>query len=217
MALRWRIAQFFELFWWRRYLSGQDKTAYLAWKRAYWRQFLDRFDLWPPPDTGVLDAGCGPAGVFIILREMQVDALDPLLTAYERRLPHFSRADYPKVTFFETGLEHFFPEKKYDTVFCFNALNHVDNLRQSILQLSRLLQPRGKLVLTIDGHRKKWLRNLFRLFPGDILHPHQHTAMDYRRLLEKQGFFIEKEETVKCGLIFDYVLFVAILPQNDAA
>jgi hypothetical protein len=40
-----------------------------------------------------------------------VDALDPLLSAYEGRLSHFSRADYPEVTFFESGLEHFLPEK----------------------------------------------------------------------------------------------------------
>ncbi len=216
MALQWRIAQFFELLWWRYYLSGRDKAAYLAWKRAYWQRLLDRFDLWPVQDSCVLDAGCGPAGVFIVLQDMRVDALDPLLERYERNLPHFSQADYPEVRFFQARLEYFLPGKKFDTVFCFNALNHMENLFQSAQQLSRLLRPGGKLVLSIDVHRKKWVRRLFQLFPGDVLHPQQYTASEYRQLLEQRGFAIEKEARIQSGLIFDYVLFVAQLPQNCA-
>ncbi|TAG67413.1 MAG: gfo/Idh/MocA family oxidoreductase [Runella slithyformis] len=42
MNLRWRVAQFFEIRWWRSYLRTKDKTRYYDWKRAYWRDFLQK-------------------------------------------------------------------------------------------------------------------------------------------------------------------------------
>jgi len=107
MNLRWRVAQFFEIRWWQRYLSGHDKTAYLAWKRRYWFDFLKKSGLEIPPGASVLDAGCGPAGIFIILGSQTVDALDSLLDRYEKHLPHFCYSDYPNVRFFSQPLETF--------------------------------------------------------------------------------------------------------------
>lgn len=209
MAARWRFAQFIEMIWWRGYLSKWGKADYLRWKKDYWKQLLDRFELWPAPGSRVLDAGCGPAGVFLVLEESEVDAVDPLLLRYEQVLPHFSRSDYPDVQFFATVLERFLPEKKYDTVFCFNALNHVNDLETSAQRLSELLRPGGTLVLAIDAHRQKWLRRLFQIFPGDILHPHQHTVLEYRQLLERQGLVVRQQALIRPGRIFDYVLFVS--------
>jgi 2-polyprenyl-6-hydroxyphenyl methylase/3-demethylubiquinone-9 3-methyltransferase len=42
LSLKWKIAQFFEIRWWRNYLSEKSKDEYLAWKRNYWQQFLKR-------------------------------------------------------------------------------------------------------------------------------------------------------------------------------
>ena len=92
--------------WWQRYLARRDPAAYLRDKRAYWHRTLAELNLRPPPaGTRVLDAGCGPAGIFTILPDQQVTALDPLLPAYARDLPHFDPADYPNVTFVTGTLE----------------------------------------------------------------------------------------------------------------
>lgn len=209
MHIRWRIAQFFELHWWRRYLSGREKAAYLAWKRAYWRQLLAENALKPPPGSTVLDAGCGPAGIFLVLEQCRVDAVDPLLAAYEAALLHFSRADYPAVDFYDAPLEHFSPAKQYDYVFCLNALNHVADLPLCLGQLAGLTRPGGRLVLTVDAHRRRWLRRLFQIFPGDILHPQQFTVAEYRGMLQAEGYWILHEKVLKKTPVFHYVLFVA--------
>ena len=103
MTLRWRIAQFCELRWWRRYLSRREKTGYLDWKRRYWLDFLQKSAVLLPPGARVLDAGCGPAGIFTVLHDQATDALDPLLADYEKHLDHFSRADHPQVRFLPFG------------------------------------------------------------------------------------------------------------------
>jgi hypothetical protein len=45
MLLRWKIAQWFELQWWKRYLSGKSKEEYIAWKTNYWLQLMRTLEL----------------------------------------------------------------------------------------------------------------------------------------------------------------------------
>lgn len=192
--------------WWRQYLAGKRKEDYLNWKKNYWRALFDRFDLWPPPGAAILDAGCGPAGAYLVLDACPVDAVDPLLDAYEKHLPHFSRTAYPQVRFFNSSLEQFKPACRYDRIFCLNALNHVDDLTACIGGLSLNLAPGGVLVCAVDVHRRAWLGKIFRILPGDILHPHQWTAAEYERLFHPFGLECFERQTLKKGLIFNYLL-----------
>lgn len=209
MNLRWRIAQFFEIRWWQRYLGSREKDAYLAWKRHYWRDFLQKSALEIPPDATVLDAGCGPAGIFTVMEYQTVDALDPLLGQYEKSFPHFRRSDYPQVRFINMPLENFFPEKKYDFVFCLNALNHAADLPRCFDRLAALTRPGGILALSVDGHNHPWLKRLFRLVPADILHPHQYDLEEYRAMLAANGFQVVRSVLIKQAAIFNYSLLVA--------
>ena len=209
MNPRWHIAQFFEIRWWQRYLKHRDKSAYLNWKRGYWRDFLQKSGLQVPPGARVLDAGCGPAGIFMILEEQLVDALDPLLGHYEKSLPHFRRSDYPQVRFFEAPLESFFPDDHYDFVFCLNAINHVADLPCCLDRLAALTRPGGLLALSVDAHNHALLKHLFRLAPADILHPHQHDLSEYREMLGNRGFQVTDAILIKEEAIFNYHLLLA--------
>jgi 2-polyprenyl-6-hydroxyphenyl methylase/3-demethylubiquinone-9 3-methyltransferase len=94
MKLRWQIAQAAEIRWWKSYLKKKDTTAYRTWKTAYWKQLLSELHEQPSPDTRCLDAGCGPAGIFLALEQQRVYAIDPLLDQYQQ-LPHFQPARSP--------------------------------------------------------------------------------------------------------------------------
>jgi SAM-dependent methyltransferase len=208
MNLRWRVAQFFEIRWWRRYLARRDKTGYLAWKRGYWRDFLQKSNIVIPSHATVLDAGCGPAGVFIALEKQTVYALDPLLDHYEKSLPHFRRDDYPQVRFFNAPLEDYFPDKTFGYVLCLNALNHVADLPRCLQRLAELTEPGGTLAVSIDAHNYSWLKRLFRLVPADILHPHQYNLEEYRAMLTTRGLRVSREVLIKKEAIFNYYLLV---------
>ena len=208
MTLRWRIAQFCELRWWRRYLSRREKTGYLDWKRRYWLDFLQKSAVLLPPGARVLDAGCGPAGIFTVLHDQATDALDPLLADYEKHLDHFSRADHPQVRFFAVRLEDFFPDRHYDCVFCLNAVNHVADLQRCFDRLADLTTAGGILAVSVDVHRFSWLKRLFRAVPADILHPHQYDLEEYRDMIATRGLRIDRTVLLNEGYIFNYCLLV---------
>jgi 2-polyprenyl-6-hydroxyphenyl methylase/3-demethylubiquinone-9 3-methyltransferase len=208
MKLRWKIAQAAELRWWKNYLKNKSVSSYLSDKKNYWKSVLREMEVVPKSGNKILDAGCGPAGIFTILEDYEVDAIDPLLEDYELSLPHFNRKTYPNVQFFNTTIEGFKPSQTYDLIFCLNAINHVDNLNKSLDNLFLALSEGGKLILSTDTHKHAFLKPIFKAIPGDILHPHQYDLEEYREMLLKRGARIEKEICLKKGNIFDYWVWV---------
>lgn len=206
---RWRLAQVAERLWWRRYLRSQDPVAYLAWKRDYWRTFIYRLGLAAslPPERQyglrVLDAGCGPAGIFTVYPLASVTAVDTLLTSYED-LPVFARTRYPNVHWVASSLEAYRPTERFDLVFCLNVLNHVCDLDGVLRVLAKALSPNGTLVLSVDAHRYRLLKPVFRTIPGDVLHPHQMDLLEYEAAFAKTGFAIVERLRYRREAIFDY-------------
>ena len=207
MNLRWQLAQWAEIQWWKRYLKKREPQAYLEWKFRYWSDFLERTKTSPAPGARILDAGCGPAGIFMALSNCQIDALDPLLDHYAA-LPHFEPKNYPWTDFHAEDLENHSIGAIYDQVFCLNALNHMRDIPGSVRKLFRALKPGGKLVVSVDAHNKKFLRSLFRSIPMDVLHPFQEDLSGYRKLFFEEGFFEFNAICYKKGLIFDYWILV---------
>jgi SAM-dependent methyltransferase len=209
MQTKWPLAQWAEIRWWRRYLKNKPPAAYLDWKLKYWRRFLEETGVAIAPGARVLDAGCGPAGVFMALPDCQVDAVDPLLGRY-RSLPHFREEDYPWARFHDAPLERFSPEGSYDLAFCLNALNHMRDVRQSAARLFEALKPGATLVLSIDAHKYGYMRKLFRLLPLDVLHPYQETLAGYEKLFLEAGFEEKRRLCYRKGRIFDYWVMVFV-------
>ena len=208
-GIRWRIAQFFEIWWWRFYLQQKDPAAYLAWKKSYWKQFLEQSELAPRPGDSILDAGCGPAGIFTIFDHLQPVAIDPLLKNYEKKLPHFYRENWPGTQFHCIDIESFDPQSQFDIIFCLNAINHVQDLNRSLDNLTALLKPGGSLALSIDAHNFQLAKKVMRIIPGDILHPHQYDLQEYKKMLTARGLTVSKEVLIRKNLLFDYWLIVA--------
>lgn len=210
-TLRWKIAQRFEINWWQRYLKNKDLKQYAEWKRKYWNGLLSKISdvvLLKEGDK-VIDAGCGPAGVFMVLEKFHPVAFDPLLDKYEDTLPHFKKSFYPTVTFFSQSLEEFVSKERFDFVFCMNAINHVSDLNRCFDKLVVLTKPDGKIIITIDGHNYSFFKKLFRMIPGDVLHPHQFDVSEYEEMLTSRNCTIEKQVKLKHEFFFDHYLLVA--------
>lgn len=208
--MKWQIAQYFEIRWWQRYLQKQEVEDYLSRKKAYWKKVLSVCPFVLEPSARILDAGCGPAGIFTILQDYQVDAIDPLISQYEKTLPHFSRKNYPNTHFQQTTLEAFDPPTAYDLVFCLNAINHVKDIHLAIKKLGEATASDKWLALSVDAHKWHLAKYLFRVIPADLLHPHQYDLKEYEKMLEATGFKIVQTEKLKNGYIFDYHIIFAM-------
>ena len=204
---RWQIAQQAEIKWWRRYLRKKDKDSYYDWKKEYWRDFLANCKaVWPDkPELQILDAGCGPAGIFTILDRHSVTAVDPLLAAYNDSLEgKFDPAEYPNVRFVNSGLEETTFTEEFDVVFCLNAINHVSDMKTAFQKLADSAKLGGSVIISIDCHNHTVLKKIFQIVPGDILHPHQYDKEEYSHFAANSGLKVVGEFRSKPGTIFDY-------------
>ncbi len=209
MNWRWKIAQAAEIRWWERYLQKKPVAEYQNWKREYWQKLLDKIDVAPKAGQHILDAGCGPAGVFMALPNNPVDAVDPLLDQYAEKLSHFSKENYSNVSFYNSPLEQFAPAQPYDIVFCLNAINHVADLDLCFDNLLQATAPGGTLVVSIDAHNYSFFKYIFKTIPGDILHPHQYDLKEYQSMLTTRNCSIEKTTLMDKGFFFNYFVLVA--------
>lgn len=157
--------------------------------------------------------GCGPAGIFIILNQ-QTTAVDPLLKVYEK-MDIFDEKNYPNVSFVAQNFESFDSHKKYQTIFCLNAINHFKNIENSFKKLKNLLAENGTLIISVDAHNHSFFRKLFAFLPFDILHPHQYNLREYEYFLTKNGFIILQKLLKKKEFFFSYwVLVVKQKPKG---
>ncbi len=206
MNTRWKIAQYFEAWWWKKYLLKKPVEEYLNWKVTYWKKFFFQEKIEVLPTDKILDAGCGPAGVFMMFSENKVMAIDPLLETYEKKIPHFKKERYAHVCFKKTTLEQFDLKNHFEKVFCLNVINHVSDLETSIKNLCDSLKQKGTIYLSVDAHNYFFLRKIFRFIPGDILHPHQLDLEEYKLLLIKNGIKIKNISLIKKEFVFNYYL-----------
>lgn len=211
--MRWNIAQRFEIRWWQKYLKDKDVAAYAAWKTDYWRQFLSTIEVLPRPGSTAIDVGCGPAGIFTVLDQQQVTALDPLLAQYQQKLPHFDPAQYPWVDFVAQPLEAYDTPTRYETLFCINAINHVKDIAHCFDKLVALTEPGGTMVVSIDAHNYKLPKYVFRLVQNDVLHPHQYDLSEYSDMLTDRGCTIERTILYKPEWLFNYYVIVCKAPR----
>jgi 2-polyprenyl-3-methyl-5-hydroxy-6-metoxy-1,4-benzoquinol methylase len=213
MLLRWKIAQWFELQWWKRYLSGKSKEEYIAWKTNYWLQLMRTLELERTIEEAntIIDFGCGPFGLPLANQQWkkELTAVDPLLDEYAATIPFFNKKDYPETHFVTKSIEDFSSSITYNIVFCMNAINHVHAIDKAFDVVVNSAQQNSTIVVSIDAHNFSFFKFLFRLIPGDILHPHQYDLKEYSSFLERRNCAIEKTVCIKKEFFFDHYVLVA--------
>lgn len=207
---KWKLAQTLEYKWWQNYLKKKDTNEYLQWKIHYWQDVLLQISKYVdiPNSKAILDAGCGPAGIFIALKGNTVDAIDPLLGKYQN-LPHFQPEKFAWTQFESTSIEALNETEKYDIIFCMNAINHVNNIELCYDNLVKALKPEGFLVISTDAHKHSFLKKIFQFIPGDMLHPVQLNINEYNAFLTNRKLGIVKNILSKEEKIFDYYITIA--------
>ncbi len=209
--LRWKIAQTAERIWWKRYLRNKDTTNYLLWKKNYWHNLIElcKKTLVVKDTDIIIDAGCGPAGIFINFPMQKVYAFDPLLHRYEKDLQHFKKEMYTNVHFDNATIEEYSNTEAADVLFCMNAINHVQDIEKAYNNLVKLVKPNGYICITIDAHNYNVYKKIFQLLPGDILHPHQYDLAEYKIFLTQRNCTIQDTIQLEKHYFFNHYMLIA--------
>jgi len=101
----------------------------------------------------LLDIGSGPHPSAMCFKGAKLYCLDPLLPKYlELGFPlHY----YEGVKFVAGKSESIpFPKAFFDAVISVNAIDHVDDIKKTALEIKRVLKPKGKLRMHIHYHKR---------------------------------------------------------------
>jgi SAM-dependent methyltransferase len=148
--------------------------AYNAWLLERARPFLGR---------DVLDAGAG-VGTFtsLLAREgRSVTALEPDPDYVERLRARF--AENAAVTVLEGDATTVELDAGFDSIVCFNVLEHIRDDAAAVERFRTMLRPGGRLLLLVPAHP-----SLFGAIDEVVGHERRYTTGGLRRLLEGAGF-----------------------------
>lgn len=83
--------------------------------------------------------------------------------------------------------EYFFKDKKFDSIVCFNVLEHVKNDKRAVSNIYQLLNKNGKLFLIVPAHKF-----LYGEIDKNIEHYRRYEKSEISDLLVSTGFKIIK-------------------------
>jgi len=180
---------FYEEYW-----SGEAPPDTDPYTAPRVRRFLELV----PAHARVLDAGCGAGGALqlLALGNLALTGIDVSARAIERARQLCPQADL-RVASFDAELP--FPDATFDAVYSGDVIEHVYDVRRMAKELHRVLRPDGLLFLSTPYHG--FLKNLVLVTTAFDRHfdpegPHIRFFSDgaLRRLLERQGFSVERVE-----------------------
>ncbi len=179
--------------------TAQDfarSTDRLIQLQRYYRGelFLDEVRRQVPPGSSILDYGCGPGRIAVMLAAAgyEVDGVDPALEMIEEARAH--AAQQAARVRFEVLRSAWHPQGRtaYDAVVCSSVIEYVPDPVALLHRLKTYLRPGGLLTLSFANKlslRRKYaqLRNGAST-PHFTVQRHVWTAKDCIELLREVGF-----------------------------
>lgn len=120
--------------------NGDKKEWFKQWQKRFIEHLGISMKVFEGKD--VLEVGCGPRGpIHIIPGNGKRVGIDPLLDEYRK---HGILFQGEKVELYnQRGEKINFPKEAFDFVLCFNVLNHVQNVDDTLREVHRILRQGG--------------------------------------------------------------------------
>lgn len=181
-------------------------------QRAWHTQKISQVLRLLPPDTKkVLDVGCSSgvltAQITKALPQSKVTGLD----SYQKAIV-FARSKYPQINFI-VGDAHRLPFKNnvFDLVICTETLEHLVDPAKALLEIRRVLVPRGCAIISMDSGSLLfriiwffWTKTRGRVWRD--AHLHEFNAKILEDLIKNAGFKITKKTTSHLGMAVTFLV-----------
>ena len=190
---RWKKAQRHEAEFWQAPNAMPHQIERVATR---YHPLLRRFENEARIGVQILEVGSGPTCATQILPTTHKVFLDPLMRVYRPLCP--PETGGRQVCAMGEGLP--FAEGRFDLVFSFNVLDHVQSPERFVAELIRVTRPGGKVIVGVYTHPRIFavVRNFIeRILPrfGEVAHPYFISRQALVRLLESEG--LRTEEVVQ--------------------
>lgn len=157
----------------------------------------------------ILDAGCG-IGRFIYNLARKEPAHSYYGIDIDQKNIVAARRSYPSIEFEEMSVEDLrLPDQEFDMVYSRDVLEHVDNPARAVSEMSRVLKPRGQLIIKVPAEKsEKWLLQIRPTYFSEIHHVRIFKKDEIEKLVEQYSLkLVKKEPQAFLDHLFLYVLF----------
>ena len=178
-------------------IKREDLEERFRERRQIWATLLDKLkgEVTFGNSKRILDIGAEATSVFLVLREGEKHAVDPLFEYLFDLHPFLTGIEeYKDVNFITSTIEDMAADESFDIIFALGMLEHVGELKPVVDKIDELLAPSGTLVVMVDCYADPVVRNIFSFFDIYPYHPHHFVASDIIRLFSSYG--LKKQESM---------------------
>lgn len=102
--------------------------------------------------------------------------------------------------------KYFFKNKKYDSIICFNVLEHINDDKKALKNMNKLLKKGGKLILLVPAYQF-----LYSKLDKEIGHFRRYTLKEIDKKIKNVGFKKIKSNYLNWWSVFGWLIFVKLL------
>jgi SAM-dependent methyltransferase len=179
---RWDIATKHELSTWNTQKELFTSKSYLDSKKRYWDGIINGLPFKIQKNMQILEVGCGPMGITLVLKAGRIFGLDPLINEFRK---NFKIPPYYK--YIPKKIEDYKTDEKFDVIFAMQVLDHVDDIKKTAKVTESLLKECGFLVVEMRCSNHTPIKHYFNIFGRfiDPNHPHHPKKIDVIKLFSK--------------------------------
>jgi 2-polyprenyl-3-methyl-5-hydroxy-6-metoxy-1,4-benzoquinol methylase len=162
------------------YLEGIRATEETNW----WYTARKELILGLVKGERILEVGCGTGTIAAALaRNSSIVGVDPTLTAVQMTKLRTSEAHLDLEVIQADGLELCFASEAFEAAICADVIEHVDDDYSFLLEVRRVLEPAGYLLITAPANRLLWSQ-----LDEEVGHRRRYDLGSIQKLLRKAGF-----------------------------
>lgn len=145
-----------------------------------------------------LDVGCASGYMLSQIAKSYPNANYTGIDIYDKAI-EYAKKTYPNINFKISSADKLpFKDSSFDLILFYETIEHVENPRECLREIKRVLKKNGTLILTMDSGN--WLFRIVwfiwentrgKIWKGAHLHPFHH--QDLERLIKKAKFKIRKK------------------------
>ena len=180
----------------------------VAWRMQIALRFLGNYD-----DKKILDYGCGLGILFLqfIPGKAMLYGTDINIAPASKTLKAHNRSDIDLLLV--RTLENNIESNTFDTIISLEVLEHVDDLRATILLLKDKLKKDGKFI--ISGPTENRFYGLLRRIAGFTGEYHHRDIYQIVSEIESAGFRITKKRVIPLPKPFDVFIIYELIQEDS--
>lgn len=161
--------------------------------------------------SNCLDVGCASGYMISQIAKFYPQAKYAGIDVYDKAI-NYARKTYPHINFKVASADKLpFKDNAYDLILFYETIEHVENPKECLLEIKRVLKKDGTLILTMDSGSLLfrlvwfiWENTRGRIWQGAHLHPFHHRELE--QLIQSSNLKIKDKIFSFLGMEVTFIL-----------